>query len=82
LHPDDETLGMVAKVDDLLTELKMRLSCDGVVAAWLGNTPDVANKHYLSTTEQDFQQAARSSDTKFKSLDITLEGNRSAQGGA
>ena len=29
-----------------------------VVAEWMGNTPDVANKHYLSTTEQHFQRAA------------------------
>jgi len=29
-----------------------------VVAEWLGNTPDIANKHYLSTTEQHFEKAA------------------------
>ena len=28
-----------------------------VVADWLGNTPDVADKHYLLVTEQHFQQA-------------------------
>ena len=29
-----------------------------VVAAWLGNTPKVAEKHYLDVTEEDFQRAA------------------------
>ena len=29
-----------------------------VVADWLGNTPDVADKHYLLVTEQHFKQAA------------------------
>jgi len=29
-----------------------------VVTAWLGNTPRVASKHYLQTTEQHFQRAA------------------------
>lgn len=29
-----------------------------VVAAWLGNTPKVAQKHYLDVTEEDFQRAA------------------------
>jgi hypothetical protein len=29
-----------------------------VVAEWLGNTPDVADKHYLLVTEQHFQQAS------------------------
>ena len=29
-----------------------------VVAAWLGNTPNVAEKHYLNTTEEDFMLAA------------------------
>jgi integrase len=30
-----------------------------VVAEWMGNTPDVANKHYLSTTEDHFKHAAQ-----------------------
>lgn len=29
-----------------------------VVAEWMGNTPDIANKHYLSTTEQHFEKAS------------------------
>ena len=29
-----------------------------VVTAWLGNTPKIALKHYLMTTEADFQKAA------------------------
>lgn len=29
-----------------------------VVTAWLGNTPRIAMKHYLMTTESDFQKAA------------------------
>ena len=29
-----------------------------VVTAWLGNTPTVAEKHYLQTTEEHFRQAA------------------------
>lgn len=28
-----------------------------VVTAWLGNTPDIAQKHYLQTTEEHFQKA-------------------------
>ncbi len=28
-----------------------------VVASWLGNTPTIAQRHYLQTTEQHFQQA-------------------------
>ena len=28
-----------------------------VVCAWLGNTPRVANKHYLQVTDEDFQKA-------------------------
>jgi len=31
-----------------------------VVTAWLGNTPRIAMKHYLMTTETDFQKAAGS----------------------
>ena len=31
-----------------------------VVTAWLGNTPRIAMKHYLMTTEADFQKAAGS----------------------
>lgn len=33
------------------------------VADWLGNTPQVTDKHYLQTTEQHFQQAADCADT-------------------
>jgi len=29
-----------------------------VVCAWLGNSPEVAEKHYLQVTEEDFQRAA------------------------
>jgi integrase len=29
-----------------------------VVAAWLGNTPEIARKHYLQTTDEHFRQAA------------------------
>lgn len=29
-----------------------------VVTAWLGNTPAIAQKHYLLTTEADFDRAA------------------------
>ena len=31
-----------------------------VVAAWLGNTPKTAEKHYLQVTDADFQQATES----------------------
>jgi hypothetical protein len=27
------------------------------VCAWLGNTPKVAEKHYLQVTDEDFQRA-------------------------
>ncbi len=30
-----------------------------VVTAWLGNTPSIALKHYLITTDEDFERAAR-----------------------
>lgn len=30
-----------------------------VVTAWLGNTPRIALKHYLQTTDEDFERAAR-----------------------
>jgi hypothetical protein len=30
-----------------------------VVTAWLGNTPKIALKHYLMTTDSDFQKAAQ-----------------------
>lgn len=30
-----------------------------VVTAWLGNTPRIAQKHYLMVTEEDFQKAAQ-----------------------
>ncbi len=39
------------------TELSQRFPIQ-VVAKWLGNTPDVALHHYLSTTEDDFKRAA------------------------
>jgi len=28
-----------------------------VVTAWLGNSPDIAKKHYLQLTEEHFQRA-------------------------
>jgi hypothetical protein len=31
-----------------------------VVTAWLGNTPRIALKHYLMTTDADFERAAKS----------------------
>jgi hypothetical protein len=31
-----------------------------VVTAWLGNTPKIAMKHYLMTTDADFERAAKS----------------------
>jgi integrase len=31
-----------------------------VVCDWLGNSPRIANKHYLQTTEEHFQRAAKS----------------------
>ena len=31
-----------------------------MVAAWLGNTPKTAEKHYLQVTDADFQQATES----------------------
>ena len=30
-----------------------------MVTAWLGNTPKIALKHYLMTTDADFQKAAQ-----------------------
>jgi len=30
-----------------------------VVTAWLGNTPKIAMKHYLMTTDSDFQKAVQ-----------------------
>ena len=41
----------------LQTELEQRLPTY-VVSKWLGNTPGVANKHYLTVTEDHFQMAA------------------------
>ncbi len=32
------------------------------VASWLGNTPTIAQRHYLQTTEQHFQDALKSSE--------------------
>ena len=51
-----------------------------VVAAWLGNTPMVAEKHYLNTTEEDFMSAAADSESNTqpnKESDTEVE-----QGGA
>ncbi len=31
-----------------------------VVTAWMGNTPKIAMKHYLMTTDADFERAAKS----------------------
>ena len=31
-----------------------------VVATWLGNTPEIARKHYLQTTDEHFQRALES----------------------
>ncbi len=31
-----------------------------VVTAWLGNTPEIARKHYLQTTDEHFQRALES----------------------
>ena len=39
------------------TELVNKFSIHKV-AAWLGNTPKIALKHYLQVTDEDFQQAA------------------------
>jgi integrase len=39
------------------TELAERFPLH-VVTAWLGNSPDVARKHYLQTTEEHFDRAA------------------------
>ncbi len=41
-----------------------------VVTAWLGNTPAVAMKHYLLTTDDDFERAARG-DSKYAALQIS-----------
>jgi hypothetical protein len=41
----------------LQTELEQRWPTY-VVCKWLGNTPGVANKHYLTVTEDHFQMAA------------------------
>ena len=65
------------------TELCQRFPLH-VVAAWLGNTPKVAEKHYLDVTEEDFQRAAAESPTKVQMpLKITArESKRSAERGA
>ena len=39
------------------TELAERFPIH-VVTSWLGNTPDIAQKHYLQTTDEHFRQAA------------------------
>ncbi len=41
------------------TELAERFPIH-VVAAWLGNTPEIARKHYLQTTDEHFQRALAS----------------------
>ena len=38
------------------TELAERFPIH-MVTAWLGNTPDIARKHYLQTTDEHFQRA-------------------------
>jgi len=43
------------------TELSQRFPIQ-VVTKWLGNTPDVALHHYLSTTEDDYRRAASGAD--------------------
>ncbi|MEO8495283.1 MAG: hypothetical protein ABI614_09445, partial [Planctomycetota bacterium] len=40
------------------TELEQRFPTH-VVCAWMGNTPRVAHKHYLTLTEDDFDAAER-----------------------
>ena len=41
------------------TELAERFPIH-VVATWLGNTPEIARKHYLQTTDEHFQRALES----------------------
>lgn len=41
------------------TELTERFPVH-VVTAWLGNTPEIARKHYLQVTDEHFRQAATS----------------------
>ena len=35
-----------------------------VVCAWLGNTPAVAHKHYLTVTDAHYETAARTGDSR------------------
>ncbi len=35
-----------------------------VVTEWLGNSPDIARKHYLQTHEEHFQRAVEKGDLK------------------
>jgi integrase len=45
------------------TELEAQGFPTHVVCAWLGNSPKVANEHYLRVTEADFQKAAMDGST-------------------
>jgi integrase len=53
-----------------------------VVAEWLGNTPDVADKHYLLVTEQHFQQASSGGPQTAAQGGATGGARRSEKGGA
>ncbi|MGE0377389.1 MAG: tyrosine-type recombinase/integrase [Planctomycetaceae bacterium] len=46
-----------------------------VVCAWLGNTPAVAHKHYLTVTDEHFEAAARTgdADARFVSRGVARE---------
>ena len=58
------------------TELAERFPIH-VVTAWLGNTPEIARKHYLQVTEEHYQRALESQESD-SPVDRTVQRNCSA----
>jgi formylglycine-generating enzyme required for sulfatase activity len=44
-----------------------------VVTAWLGNTPTIAMRHYLLTTDADFERAAGGKTRTEKAVQIPVQ---------
>jgi hypothetical protein len=53
-----------------------------VVTSWLGNTPRIAMKHYLMTTESDFTKAAGKASEKAVQNPVQLGDNSGVKSGA
>jgi len=49
------------------------------VCSWLGNTPDVAHKHYLTVTDSDFESALKTKTGDWRGMQTPVEARNDAQ---